>query len=226
MHDSLDFPKRCAEVCLKYGKGCSEVPSRALDIGCAVGRSSFELAAHYEEVIGIDYSQNFVQTCNYLKRTTKMFYSVVDEGDIKTKLLAKIPVHTDTKRVSFEQGDACQLRSDLGQFGCVLAANLICRLYEPLKFLDRLGDLVAVGGILVITAPYTWLPEFCDKAKWLGGYYTTSGDPVPGIAALKIFLGPRFDLLESSDMPFFIRETARKNQWSVANLTVWKRKST
>jgi len=33
---------------------------RALDLGCAVGRSSFELAREYQEVVGIDISQTFI----------------------------------------------------------------------------------------------------------------------------------------------------------------------
>jgi 2-polyprenyl-3-methyl-5-hydroxy-6-metoxy-1,4-benzoquinol methylase len=33
---------------------------RALDIGCAVGRSSFELARNFKEVVGIDFSHRFV----------------------------------------------------------------------------------------------------------------------------------------------------------------------
>ena len=61
------------------------------------------------------------------------------------------------------QGDACDLPRDLGQFGCVLAANLICRLHKPYEFLNRLAGLVASKGILVITSPYTWLEQFTEK---------------------------------------------------------------
>jgi SAM-dependent methyltransferase len=60
-------------------------------------------------------------------------------------------------------GDACNLPSDLGQFGCILAANLICRLPNPYKFLDRLPSLVAPGGIVVFTCPFSWLEEFTPK---------------------------------------------------------------
>ena len=67
------------------------------------------------------------------------------------------------ERTVFMQGDACNLPLDLGQFGCVLAANLICRLHNPLAFLDRCANLVAPGGILVITSPYTFLEEYTPK---------------------------------------------------------------
>lgn len=33
---------------------------RALDVGCAVGRSSFEMARACHEVVGVDFSQKFV----------------------------------------------------------------------------------------------------------------------------------------------------------------------
>ena len=69
----------------------------------------------------------------------------------------------DRGRTSFIQGDACNLPTGLGKFGCVLAGNLICRLARPYDFLNRLPDLVAAGGVLVITSPYTWLEQFTDK---------------------------------------------------------------
>ncbi|KAL4238476.1 hypothetical protein ACF0H5_003184 [Mactra antiquata] len=222
--DALDFPKRCADLCLKHFKGGDSVPTRAFDIGCAVGRSSFELTQKFTEVIGLDYSQGFVDACNVLKNDGTMSYFVQDEGDLVTDLKAVIPQSLDRSRTKFIQGDACDLPKDLGQFGCILAANLICRLHSPFNFLNRLSGLVAPGGILVITSPYTWLEQFTDKSTWLGGYKDASGKPITGFDTLKKTLGPDFDLLEDVNMPFFIRETAHKNQWSVAHATVWRRK--
>ena len=73
--------------------------------------------------------------------------------------------YKDRNRVTFQRADACDLPESLGQFGIVLAANLICRLHNPQAFLNLLPRLVASGGILVITAPYTWQEEFCDKVN-------------------------------------------------------------
>lgn len=44
--------------------------------------------------------------------------------------------------VSHKQGDACHLEESLGQFDVVLAANLLCRLPEPVLFITRLKSLV------------------------------------------------------------------------------------
>ena len=73
-------------VCLQTG-----VPNRALDIGCAVGRSTFELARVVDEAIGIDYSCAFVDTCNELKRSGSMDYTMTTEGDLCTQLKAIVP---------------------------------------------------------------------------------------------------------------------------------------
>ncbi|KAK7504120.1 hypothetical protein BaRGS_00004424 [Batillaria attramentaria] len=224
-NDSLDFPKRCAELCLRHYKpGQPGVPNRALDIGCAVGRSTFELARVVEEAIGIDYSHAFVAVCNSLKDAGSMDYTMTTEGDLYTEHKAVVPQSISRKRTRFQQGDACSLPGDLGQFGVVLAANLICRLHQPKAFLQRLGSLVAPGGILVITAPYTWLEQFTDKSVWLGGYKDKDGRPVTGFDTLKKELAACFILLEDRNMPFLIKETARKHQWTVAHATVWQRK--
>ena len=45
-----------------------------------------------------------------------------------------------------------------------------------------------------------------------------------GFDTLKERLSGAFDLVEDLEMPFFIRETAHKNQWTVAHATVWRRK--
>ena len=69
----------------------------------------------------------------------------------------------DRSKVRFQRGDACSLPLDLGQFDCVLAANLVCRLHTPHAFLDRLSSLVSTGGILVVTTPYTFLSKYTPR---------------------------------------------------------------
>lgn len=224
---ALGFPKRCADLCIKHAQLIlkSKSSPRALDIGCAVGRSSFELAREFFEVIGIDYSQAFVDTCQHLKDQGSRVYFITDEGALTTACSATVQPSIDRSRCSFQQGDACDLPLDLGKFDCVLAANLICRLHTPLDFLNRMTDLIVPGGILVITSPYTFLQEFTDQSKWLGGFKDKDGQPVTGKMTMKRVLGSAFDLVDEVDMPFSIRETARKNQLTVAEATVWRRKT-
>ena len=80
---------------------------------------------------------------------------------------ARVPLDIRRENISFETGDAMNLREDLGEFDIVLAANLLCRLPDPAKFLVRLPQLVRPGGRLVITTPCTWMEEFTPRANWL-----------------------------------------------------------
>ena len=64
-------------------------------------------------------------------------YECTLEGDLNQKLSYKLEHSVDINKVKFEVGDACNLRSDLGEFDLVLASNLIFLLTEQIKFLNR-----------------------------------------------------------------------------------------
>jgi len=219
--DALFYPVRCVVNCLDAA--ALPANARALDLGCAVGRSSFELARHCAEVVGIDYSQRFVDVATRLREQGSINYIFVEEGDITRSTVAVVPTTIDRSRVRFEQGDAQELRDHLSDFDIVFAANLIDRLPEPVRFLRRLSGLVKPGGQLILTSPYTWLEEYTPRENWLGGN-ARNGDPSGTLDGLKGELTQSFELTRTLDLPFLIREHARKFQWSVAQASVWRRK--
>jgi putative 4-mercaptohistidine N1-methyltranferase len=194
--EALDYAVRCVTECLPPGRY-----GRALDLGCAVGRSSFELARQCESVTGIDLSRRFISAADELRQKAELAYERVDEGALRTPLVARVPREIDRDHVTFEVGDATALRPDLGAFEVVLAANLIDRLRDPERFLDRLRDLVLTGGHLIISSPYTWLEEFTPRERWLGGFMAAEGHTVSTFEALQQRLRPHFTL-ECSTSPF------------------------
>jgi len=189
--------------------------ARALDLGCAVGRSSFELSVFCDEVVGLDYSHAFIAAARQLRDEGAVPYQRLDEGRLRTELVARRPAAARPERVRFEQGDATALRGDLGSFDLLHAANLICRLPEPARLLARLPLLVRPGGTLVLTTPCTWLGEFTPPENWPVG---------PTLDWLRLHLDASFALEAVRDQPFLIRETARKFQWSLAQSSVWTRR--
>ncbi|RYD32401.1 MAG: putative 4-mercaptohistidine N1-methyltransferase [Verrucomicrobiaceae bacterium] len=189
--------------------------ARALDIGCAVGRSSFELSKFCQEVTGIDFSHSFVNAAEEMRTAGPLSYQVAEEGRFTSTRTAALPDGAHPGRVRFLQGDAMNLPDDLGTFDLVHAANLVCRLTEPRRFLDRLPALVKPGGFLLLTTPCTWLEEF------------TLPENMPAVRTfdwLQHLLSPAFTLRRRVDLPFLIREHARKFQWSVALGTLWERR--
>lgn len=188
--------------------------ARGLDLGCAVGRSTFEMSRSCQHAIGIDFSHAFIDAAKKLREGVAVSYERIDEAHRKTSMEAALPPGIDPSGVSFMQGDAMHLPDDLGTFDRVHAANLICRLGDPELLLNRLPSLVNQGGELVLATPCTWLGEFTAPEKW------PSGDT---LSWLKDHLGRNFELTDCGDEPFLIRETSRKFQWTRSMLTVWRK---
>ncbi len=213
--DALDFPRRCVLEGVDLGK--LPAGARALDLGCSVGRSTFELARHCEAVIGIDYSHAFIDAANRLKADGEHPATRLDEGSATTALQVAVDPSIDRSRVFFEQGDAQAVREDIGSFDVVIACNLICRLAEPMKVLERLIELVKPGGQLLVTTPFTWLEDYTPSEHWLGDGAQDS------FAGLRRALEPAFALEQQWNMSFLIREHARKFQYSIAQASRWTR---
>ena len=218
---ALHFPVRCVKDC--FNPAACSADARALDLGCAVGRASFELARHCAEVVGIDSSARFIAAARHLEQHGWMPFAYTDEGDLTLPAKAIIPFGIDRRRVIFEEGDAQNLRANLSEFDVVLMGNLIDRLRDPRRCLQQLPRLLRPGGQLIITSPYTWLTEYTPKENWLGGF-ERDGRAVHTLATLRDLLTPDFRFLSQQDLPFLIREHARKFQWSVADATVWIRR--
>eukprot|EP01147_Barroeca_monosierra_P006960 gene6960-7612_t len=219
--DAVDFNVRIAQECAQLSSSGQHVqPTRALDIGCAVGRACFELAKTFDEVVGIDYSQSFVDCCNELKRTGSMSYERLDEGANYSTHIAEIAFDVDRSRCTFFQGDACSLDASLGTFDVILMANLLCRLPKPEDCLESLPRFVRPGGYVVITSPFSWLEQFTPKENWLGGYDGKSSRD--GLVYSMEEHG--FKLVRESAIPFLIREHARKYQLVFPHLSVFQRK--
>lgn len=200
---------------------------RALDLGCAVGRASFECAKYFNEVKAIDFSTHFIRSAVRLQQTGRLQYAIFEEGELTKNCdcnLADFGVTlTEAAKIEFMQGDACNLRTSLGKFDLVIASNLIDRLYNPQEFLNSIAAFVAKDGILAIASPYTWLAEHTPPAQWLGGI-RQNGEPLTTFNALQKQLQSQFELIKPpQDIEFVLRETRRKFQHSIAELSLWRK---
>lgn len=209
--NSLDFPVRCVSECVNTSK----IPPKAakgLDLGCAVGRSSFELAKHCDHVIGIDNSHSFIHAAKQIQQGKELEYLLKEEGSLCSKHIAKLHDTSHAHRVEFRCHDVLDLVDEPDQYEVVLAANLLCRLKNPTLLLDLFAQLVKPAGQLVLITPYSWLDQYTPRKNWLTAENVHQS------------LGPSFTLEKRFDMPFSLREHRRKYQWVVADASVWSRK--
>ncbi|ORX91743.1 hypothetical protein K493DRAFT_48442 [Basidiobolus meristosporus CBS 931.73] len=263
----------------EFAKLGNQEQIRALDLGCATGRSTFEMAHYFDQVVGVDLSARFIQVGYQLAQQGSIRYSTPIEGEIQAlrevvlgskelplngsegltlveQLFGPQPVdespngcHALADKVLFLQGDACNLNATnpvYFNFHCILAANILDRLYNPISFLETIHTRIVPGGFLVILSPNTWLPEFTPQENWIGGK-KVDGENVSTRDGLEQVLSPWFDIvrikprnpefqdtfgsggldgqLESFHVPFVLRETQRKYEFIFAECTIWKKRA-
>ncbi|CAA6818158.1 MAG: Glutamate synthase [NADPH] large chain (EC [uncultured Sulfurovum sp.] len=219
-----NFAAKTAQLAIEYSKDTPQ--NRALDIGCATGRCSFELANVFEEVTGIDFSARFIQVAVNLQEQKVVKFKQKVEGDIYNSLSKNIDEFSFAEvkdRVEFWQGDACNLKAHFTGYDLILGTNLIDRLYEPKLFLENIHERLNKNGVLILTSPYTWQEESTNKEFWLGGFKNEKGEEQYTLEGLKEILEKNFELVETQDVPFVIRETARKFQHTLSQMSVWKK---
>ncbi|MBL78699.1 MAG: SAM-dependent methyltransferase [Nitrosomonadaceae bacterium] len=219
-----NFPVELAKIAIE-AMG-NRPAQKALDLGCASGRSTFELAQHFDHVTGIDFSARFIGQGVQLAETGILRYTLQDEGDLisyKESTLISLGLDHVKNKVEFYQGDACNLKPIYAGYDLILASNLIDRLYEPSKLLTAIHERVIKGGLLIIASPYTWLEEHTKKEEWIGGF-KQDGENVSTLDGLKKILASHFKLIQGPQaQPFVIRETSRKFQHTLSEVTVWEK---
>mmetsp|Transcript_18508 Transcript_18508/g.37290 ORF Transcript_18508/g.37290 Transcript_18508/m.37290 type:complete len:947 (-) Transcript_18508:3117-5957(-) len=228
----LRFPQRVAELVRKLEPETTN--NRALDVGCAVGGSSFELAKSFEHVEAFDFSSNFVEAAKRIQSGEELSFRIPVEGEISEEVSVVNEPGVDSevmKRVNFFQGDACALseyansKEGFGTFDAVMLSNLLCRLPDPMAALNAMPKIVNKGGVVVMVTPFTWLEEFTPKSKWLGGFHDpVSQEPLYSKDNLKqIMESLGFEKIHEEQMPLVIREHQRKYQYILSEATGWRR---
>lgn len=219
-----NFPKKIARICTTALEGKPQ--HSALNLGCAVGRTSFELATHFEKVTGIDFSSRFIDIAQRIQKRGKICYQLPEEGVLISDheiSLADLNLAETADRVTFLQGNVYCLETRFCDYDLVLAANLIDRLPEPGKFLANIHQKLVIGGLLVITSPYHWLEHYTPRKRWLGGRFR-AGTPLTSLEGLGKKLSRHFNMIgEPLEVEYVIRETARTFQHCISQVTLWHR---
>jgi len=218
-----NFAIECAKIAAKFTNNTT----KALDLGCATGRASFELAKTFDKVDGIDFSIRFVGVGSNLKDNGLVAWNTKIEGELSTanKLSIKDLGYENIKdKVEFWQGDACNLKPNFNSYDMILATNLIDRLYNPKLFLNNVDDRLNKDGVLILTSPYTWQEESTSKEFWLGGYKDSDAKDIKTLDSLKKLFVDKFELVHTQDLDFVIKETSRKYQHTISEVSVWVKK--
>jgi putative 4-mercaptohistidine N1-methyltranferase len=227
----LRFPQRVVNLLTSLKP--IESNNKALDIGCAVGGASFELAKSFDDVDAFDFSESFVGAAKRMQNKEDVRFRIPVEAELFEEVQA---VHENgvtlqvCSKVNFFTGDACKIGDmaedgRLGTYDGVVMANLLCRLPDPMACLDGLPKIVNKGGVIVMVTPFSWLLEFTPRSKWLGGFYDpVSKEHIRSKDVLQEAMEARgFEKIHEEEIPLVIREHQRKYQYIVSEATGWRK---
>jgi 5-histidylcysteine sulfoxide synthase/putative 4-mercaptohistidine N1-methyltranferase len=199
---------------------------RAMDLGCAAGRASFELARHFEQVTGIDFSARFIGLGAHLLEHGVIRYALPDEGELvsyKERRLADLGLDGLRGKVEFFQGDACNLKPIFTGYDLILAASLLDRLRSPRKCLDLAYERLKPGGLLLVATACGWQESHTPRQEWLGGF-KKDGERFATLDGLKECLAGRFRLVQGPwELPSAQRETRRQFRYALLEVTLWEK---
>ena len=193
-------------------------PGIALDIGCAVGRLSFEMSTTHRRVIGIDTSFSFIEKARKLLRQRRLCFDLIVEGLIAEERACVLPPTWNYDRIDFIVADALALPFADHLFSTVSSLNLLEKVPDPLQHLKEVDRvLVPEDGLLAFSDPFSWDASVTNPDLWVGG---RPKGPFSGRGydcMRRIFSGdagifkPSLNIMESGAVPWKIRKT--ENLW-------------
>lgn len=180
----------CNMAGLGYGTSASGAKSPAIDLGCSVGRTTFELAKQTGGLtLGIDLHFAMLRVASEVLHTGRVAYPKRRVGVVYER--RELPVKlAGSELVDFWAADAAALPFVAGTFSFGTALNLLDCVTSPREVLVSLGRVLQPGAKAVLACPYDWSPTATAVEGWLGGHSQRSelrGSPE---AVLRLLLTP------------------------------------
>ena len=136
----------------------------ALDLGCSVGRYTFELARHSELAIGLDMQFDLLAAAARVQRDQQVCYQRAIRGQIFTPVEFS---YAAPQNVFFLLADALNPPLQAASFDCIAALNLLDNVEVPLILIGQMDALLRRGGRLILSSPYEWRSELSEPIEWL-----------------------------------------------------------
>jgi SAM-dependent methyltransferase/uncharacterized protein YbaR (Trm112 family) len=136
-----------------------------IDLGCSVGRTTFELAGHHDELaLGVDLNFSMLRLAAEILRTGRVRYP-----------RRRVGVVYDRREFSYsstraENVDILALPFAPQRFSIAVALNVLDCVSSPLEFLQSTCQQLCPGGKLILTTPFDWSTAATPVEGWLGGH--------------------------------------------------------
>ena len=173
-HDPADRAPR-APVAILVETGLERLVARpvvghALDVGCSVGRATFELARRRDSglVLGVDLSFSMLRAARAILARGEVRYPRRRLGLVYEERCFPFPVE-GADRIDFWCADALALPFRPATFGLAVSLNLVDCVGAPVEQLRGLGEVLRPSGAALVSTPFDWNPTATPPETWLGG---------------------------------------------------------
>ena len=153
-------------------KGLLAAPPQGLwlDIGCSVGRGTFELAAATNDLaVGVDLNFSMLRLAEEIRGTGRARYARRRVGlafDFIDDLIPDFPAGN----VSFWCTDVSSLPFAAANFQGAIALNMLDCVPSPLGLLCEIGRVLKPNSEAILATPFDWATGATEAASWLGGH--------------------------------------------------------
>lgn len=198
-----DSPVLPGSVLELLKRGFSHIDERvegpAIDLGCAVGRTSFELAKSVDDLIlGVDLNFAMLRTAAAILHQGRVTYPRRRVGIVFDK--REFPVVLEgSSKVDFWACDATSLPFADESFSLAASLNVIDCVQSPYDHLKELGRILKPKGGALVSAPYDWNVNATPVEAWLGGHSQRSESQGASEVMLR-------SLLAGGEHPYAIQE--------------------
>jgi SAM-dependent methyltransferase/uncharacterized protein YbaR (Trm112 family) len=215
--ESEDSPVSPGSVLKMLKQGLSGVKDTisgpVIDIGCAVGRTTFELAEALDEIVlGVDLNFDMLKTATSILENGRLVYPRRRVGIVFDR--REFPVVFErAKHVDFWVCDACALPFADASFSFAVSLNVLDCVGTPYDHIKELARILKHDASALISTPYDWAANATPVESWLGGHSQRSENRGSSEMMLR-------SLLEGGGHPNAIEELAivseaEKIPWSM-----------
>ena len=172
--ESKDSSVSPGSVLRVLNQGLSAVNDKAygpvIDIGCSVGRTAFELAGAFDEIVlGVDLNFDMLKTATSILDKARLIYPRRRTGIVFDR--REFPaVFERANNVDFWVCDASALPFADESFSFALSLNVLDCVWSPYDHLKELARILKHEASALISTPYDWTANATPVESWLGGH--------------------------------------------------------
>ncbi|ACL01934.1 Methyltransferase type 11 [Desulfatibacillum aliphaticivorans] len=142
----------------------------AVDIGCAVGRLSFDLSRTHSRVIGLDTSLSFIKRARRIMKERSLHFDMILEGNITERQVCELNPDWNFDRVEFVVADALALPFHEDLFSTASSINILEKVPHPIQHLQDVNRVLKKkDSVFVFSDPFSWDASVSTPDLWLGG---------------------------------------------------------